>query len=258
MYFWKRVLTSDELTAVYKVLKAKYRIENTQLGDWNLGPAGMQIPLPSGVQLQLDVPLTDASTNPPVNLSTPGSRTATKVGSPTLQSSVIRPGKTYVGYAPGTPGAATTGEWSWTRAAWNTLTAKNFAIEAWINIPTLASADGSVQHLCGAGAPNTMGTSFGLYKTAGQWYMLCNSYYGQLAVGGITITNGTWHHIAMTYTHSGTTTNLYFDGILVGSGTALAATDYGSPTTFYLGGHDNNGIYTNALAGYISNFRLYT
>jgi hypothetical protein len=227
------------------------------LGDYNLGKWFM--PLPSGVSYQVDMPLCDISTNPPTDASGNG-RTAIKSGLPTIQTSVVRPGKTYAGYCPGTPSQVSTGAWYWTYAAWNNITSKNYAIEAWINLPIINSVSGFKQQLCGAAGGGAYGPNFGIMTIGSDIYLTTDSAYANpICAGKIPLTVNTWHHIAVTYTQTGLVTTLYFNGMLVGRANTYEPLTLNTPTQYFLGGtHRDGNIYDNAFAGYISNFRLYT
>ena len=75
-------------------------------------------------------------------------------------------------------------------------------------------------------------------------------------VSGVTISTpisiNTWTHIAVT--HNGTTSNLYKNGVLAGSGATSWTAGVSSP--FFIGCLNNVGSYLYPYLGYISNIRL--
>lgn len=228
---------------------------------------GANIALPSGVTLRLDLPCTTSS-SPPTDASGNG-RTATAQGSPSIQSSIVRPGKSYASYTPGTGGQAATGSWRWTRVAggWNDLVGKNWAAECWAYLPTgnLVSsgnaASGFHNALWGAGSASAGGPSAGVINdgSGAPFFRMRNgSSYSDILRSGTSFPFNTWTHLAVTYENSSGTLTLYQNGVQVAQASGVTLANSGSPTNFFLGATDNNSIYAMSFAGYQSNFRIYT
>jgi hypothetical protein len=128
-------------------------------------------------------------------------------------------------------------------------TDQGYAIEAWVNTPTISPLldPPTAPHLIAYnGTPGTDG--FGLYEIGGQYVARLGATDHPLGPTG----DDAWHHVA--YIQSFDNASFYYDGKLVSSTT-------GDPTplaptgAFWLGGRNLTGDDTDLFNGYIDEVR---
>lgn len=222
---------------------------------------GSSITLPAGVTLQLDLPMDTVSTNPPPDVSGQG-HNPSNYGSPTIQSTIKREGKTYAGYAPAGLNGTSSGHWTRATAGWNSLIS-NFALEAWVYLPTsavyTAGYTNQLQTFIGGGGPNSGEPAFGVRRVAGVPKLCAGDGVGALeVVSSTTFPLDQWVHVAITHTHAPAATALYINGALAGSNTGGIFARGGGSYSFNVGSREYNSIWACGWGGYISNVRLYT
>lgn len=118
----------------------------------------------------------------------------------------------------------------------------DFTIECWINT---RDADFNLCGLATAGSGNWM-----MVVVASQFYW--QTSYGVtnlFNVSATSILDGAWHHVAITRT--GTSTRLFFDGVLQGTSPYTDSTNYAGTGALQIGSGVNG-----ELNGYVSNLRI--
>ena len=127
----------------------------------------------------------------------------------------------------------------------------DFTLECFVNITSFTTYGTFASDYNGTSDPNGAGTFFfRINNTTNQWQFQIGAGSGQsLTINSSTdLTVNTWHHIAVT--RSGTSVQLWQDGVEVGSGTS--SVDFNNTQTLYIGSTITQYQYT----GYISNFRI--
>jgi len=234
-------------------------------------PDSLDFALPAGLQVSIDLPLTDSDVAPPVNLAN-ASHSPTVVGTPQIQTTIKRPGKSYAAFTPGLANGATSGRFSFGEADyWTSLENRSFAMQAWVYLPaanlagTFTWVGNTIQGLntiFGSGGVNGEGPRFGVVPVGGQPRL---TMLGQAILTGPAAVVSTkafpldaWVHVAVTYDHERTSTVLYMNGIPVGSSDSVTYQATGLVRQYNLGSAEYNGPWSMAWRGYISNFKLYT
>jgi hypothetical protein len=217
----------------------------------------MSLPLPDGVVLSIDFPLTDSANENYVN---PG-RSPRRVGSAIIQNAVRRPGKGYAGYAPGDSNGLTQGRWSFGRSTtWNSMAERSFALQAWVYLPQdrLLPQDGSARTwqnniIYGSGGPNSYGPRFGVKRVGSE----ARLFFSNELVSSTVYPQDQWVHVAIVYDHGSQQTDIYQNGSLVAAVVGDTWAYSGPSIEYNLGSAEFNYIYAMPWRGYISDFKLY-
>ena len=224
------------------------------LGDY------LTLPLATGVATSIDLPLTTSTANPPADESG-GSHALTKDGSPTIQSSIVRPGKTYAAYTPGNSNGSYGGKWNFgIPTEWNSLNNRSFAMQAWVYLPTgsLTTAyEWSQNIIYGGGGPDSGAPRVGVSMIDGGPKLFISGATGRVS-SSVAFPYDTWVHVSVTHDHSTTKTAVYMNGFPVARSTTTIFTENGPNQQYNLGAAEYNGPWSMSWRGYISNFRLYT
>jgi hypothetical protein len=230
-------------------------------------PDYLTLPLPTGVSLKKDIPLTDSNSNPPGDLASP-SLSPLLVGTAVLQSVVKRPGKLYSGFAPGASDGSTSGRWTFgVRSADNSLHRRSFAVQAWAYLPA-SGVTGTFSWfgnevlgeniLYGGGGPDREAPRFGVGRIVpgGTPKLIFGTATNRLA-SDLSFPLDTWVHVAVVHDETLGKSILYMNGIVVDEREGLFFEETGPIAEYNLGSAEYNGSWSRAWRGYISNFRLY-
>jgi hypothetical protein len=222
---------------------------------FNASLDSMSLPLPDGVVLSIDFPLTDSAN---VNYANPG-RSPKLVGSAIIQNAVRRPGKGYAGYAPG-DSSGTKGRWSFgSPTTWNSMAEVSFALQAWVYLPMgmLASAYTWQNNIIyGSGAPDSYGPRFGVKRVGSEARLFLGGAMQELD-SSVVYPQDQWVHVAIVYVHGSKQTDIYQNGFLVAAAVGYTWTSRGKSIQYNLGSAEDNAIWAMPWRGYISDFKLY-
>ena len=95
----------------------------------------------------------------------------------------------------------------------------SFTISVWIK-PTQEATTGTVPVCCWGGHNNYM---ISMIRFTGPNGMQFGNWNEDMAVSGLTLTDGNWHHVVAVYDAANTTKRFYFDGVLEGEKTTVHA-----------------------------------
>ena len=216
-------------------------------------PDYMTLPLPQGLAVSVDLPMTNDATNPPPNQAYNPTPALIAQGGPLIQSTVKRSGKSYSGYTP--LGA----RWIFGMpAAWNDLGNCSFAIQAWVYLPAnQLNTDYEWQQniIYGGGGPSSGCPRFGVQVINGA-PRLCMFGVG-IVSSAAAFPLDAWVHVAVTYDLATTSTTIFLNGFPVGSSSTNTYVNSGASLQYNLGSAEYNGPWAMWWRGYICNFRLY-
>ena len=226
---------------------------------------------PALLTLQISIPMSSVSTNPPPDESGNGHTPTVEanpndwwdvVNSATIQSGVVRPGKAYAGFSP-----APYSRWCFgAPAPWNSLHDCSFAIECWCYLPTGSlnadSGQAGLQNIIyGGGCPDSGAPRFGVELFDGVARLAMHSNTGSVP-SSVAWPFDTWVLCQVRYDRTTGRTLLFQQGSLVGSSSSVEYLEswYGYWTLvpgYNLGAAEYNGPYTMPWNGYLSDFKLW-
>jgi hypothetical protein len=262
--------SSEPIQVQVDIARQKSLFES--IGDY------LDLPLPQGLRLSIDLPLTES---PDINITNQSGIDyhPIAIDSPSIQSSIKRPGKSFAAYTPGTSVGQTQGRWSFGAPnACNSLINGSFALQAWVYLPQTNFTGffvpvfnwllGGKNIFYGGGGPNSFAPRIGVYEDSlGQRRLTIESLdvdsEGQ-PIGPSYIRSqevfpfDQWVHVAVTYDQSSNTTILYSDGFEVARDENVTYHHSGPIIEYNLGSAEYNWWWAFSWRGYISNFRLYT
>lgn len=126
-------------------------------------------------------------------------------------------------------------------------------VEAWVNIPNPTATTQQVIVEMGSGSPN--GSRFTLNVISGQYLRI--EIAGNGFTGTTDITDGTWHHVAVTYNPlnaTGQKAKLYVDGVLEAQNDFTVTMNTTSTNNIRIGGRTDN---VNYLSGSVDEVRVW-
>ena len=127
----------------------------------------------------------------------------------------------------------------------------DFTIEFWMYSSQSAAGAGIVAKRSGGGAGNT-NWMINCATGAINFYASDGTTYQINALGGGTVNNSAWHHVAVT--RSGSSFRVFVDGTQVGSTGTWSGTIASTSRSFYVGVDDTFNV--NYYAGYIQDLRI--
>lgn len=228
-------------------------------------PDSLDIPFVKELNVSIDLPLTDSNTLPPINES-PLVNPPSIDGTPTLQSTIVRPGKSYSVQMPGLEDGTYSGKFNFgDSSSLNSLAGRSFAIQSWVYLPadqltgTFDWGGDPIQGqniIYGGGGPDSFAPRLGVTQVLGTPKLVMFGDTGNVE-SSKAFPLDAWVHVAVTYDHDTTSTVLYMNGFPVGSSSTQSYSHVGPTQQYNLGSAEYNGPWSMSWKGYISNFKLY-